>query len=351
MKLEDLVFKNSQPDFKELAAYGFKKENHAYLYEKYLPDKEFEALVKITDKGKVIGKVIDQEAQTEYIAVHTIQAGKFVNRIRREYVAILKDVKKNCFISHQFHTPQANRIAKRIDNELGQKPEFMFVRFPDFATFRIPECAPKLEKIYAAIAYLDKGQYFSRNFKQKSGQMTEILSFKFDPLNDKKILSTKGIFPNYFIKKKDWAALFLNDSFSDDQIMSLLKKSQQLSAPDKYWLIPANPKYFDVVLAFKEHIIIDWKQSSKIKKGDIVFMYVGSTASAILYQCSVLKTDIPYPYHGKNVKMKYAMKIKRLKVYQKDEFNFEELKKYDVRAIRGPRHVPLVLLKKLLDDK
>ncbi len=347
MKLEDLIFKNSQPNFKQLISYGFSKQKDGYIYQQNLPDQQFKAKIQITKDGKVTGKVIDTEAETEYIAVHTIQTGKFVNKIRREYVNILKDIKNKCFISHEFHTAQANRIAKRIENELGQKPEFLFVRFPNFATFRIPECAPKLEKNYAAIAYFDEGQYFDPAFKKKSGQMTEILSFKFNSFMNKKVYSTKGIYPSRFIKNKDWASLFLDDSIPDDQIMSLLKTSQQLSEPDKYWLIPANPKYFDVVKAFREHNIINWKQSSKIQNGDIVYMYVGSPISALLYKCLVLQTNIPHPYHDKNVKMKYEMKIKRLKVYDKNKFSFKNLKRYNVRAIRGPRHVPLILLKEL----
>lgn len=349
MELEDLVFKNSQPNFTELIKYGFNKNHDSYFYHQQLPNQQFVAKVKITKDGQVTGKVIDRDTQSEYIAIRTIQTGKFVNEIRYEYVNFLKDIKKKCFISHQFHTSQANRIAKRIDDELGQKPEFLFVCFPNFATFRIPECAPKLEQSYATIAYMDEGQYLSPHFKQKSGKMTEILSFKFNPLNNQQLFTAAHIYPSYFIKRKDWAALFLNDSIPDDQIMSLLKNSQQLSCPDKYWLIPANPKYFNVVKAFQKHKVITWKQSSNVKNGDIVFMYVGSPVSAILYECLVLKANIPYSYHDQNVKMKYAMKIKRLKVYPKDKFSFKELKKYDVRAIRGPRHVPLTLLKQLKD--
>lgn len=293
------------------------------------------------------GKVIDQEAKSEYVAIHTIQVGKFVNKIRNEYTDLLKDIKQRCFISHQFHTDQANRIVKRIENELGQKPEFLFVRFPDFATFRIPSCAPKLEKSYAAISYFGENQYLAPSFKGKAGKMTEILSFKFNPLAKDKIMASDKVYPSYFIKKKDWAALFLDDSLPDDEIIKLLKTSQQLSMPDRYWLIPANLKYFDVISAFQENRVIIWKQSNKVRTGDIVFMYVGAPVSAILYKCLVLKTNILHSNKGKNAKWKYSMRIKRLKVYPKDKFNFKKLKQYDVRAIRGPRHVPLVLLKKL----
>lgn len=347
MQLEDLVFRNSQPNFKDLKKYGFKRQNHIYFYEHPLPNSQFLAQIKVNDQGKVSGKVIDREAKSEYVAVHTIQTGKFVNEIRQEYTHLLKDVKSKCFISHQFHTAQANRIVKRIEDELGQKPEFLFVRFPNFATFRISACVPKLEKSYATISYFGEEQYFAPNFKGKSGPMTEILSFKFNPANQDQIMSSPKIYPSYFIKKKDWATLFLDDSFSDDKIMSLLKVSQQLSLPDKYWLIPANPKYFDVIAAFKKNKIINWKQGKNIKTGDLVFMYVGAPVSAILYKCLVLKTDIPSSFAGKNKKVRYGMKIKRLKVYPRAKFNFKKLRKYDVRAVRGPRHVPLVLLKKL----
>ena len=66
--------------------------------------------------------------------------------------------------------------------------------------------------------------------------------------------------------------------------------------PPKEWLIPSNPKYYDIIHAFDDTDEIDWKQGAGIKTGDTVFMYVGSPVSAVLYKCKVTETDIPYSY-------------------------------------------------------
>ena len=139
---------------------------------------------------------------------------------------------------------------------------------------------------------------------------------------------------------------------SDDQLQKLLgikypgverkpeKKEKKLRLP-KEWIIPANPKYYDIESAFESAEEIDWKQGAGIRKGDTVFVYVAAPVSAILYKCEVTETDIPFEYHNGNVQMKALMKIKREKQYQKDRFTFDILKsEYGIFAVRGPRGIP-----------
>ena len=83
-------------------------------------------------------------------------------------------------------------------------------------------------------------------------------------------------------------------------------------------IIPANPKYYDIVHAFDDTDEIDWKQGAGIKTGDTVFMYVASPVSAILYKCKVTETDIPYKYEDGNLTISALMKIKLLKRYKPD---------------------------------
>lgn len=60
------------------------------------------------------------------------------------------------------------------------------------------------------------------------------------------------------------------------------------------WIIPCNPKYYNVIGAMANLKTIDWKQSNKnIDTGDIVYIYVGSPVSAIKYQCRVNKANLP----------------------------------------------------------
>ena len=106
----------------------------------------------------------------------------------------------------------------------------------------------------------------------------------------------------------------------------------------KEWIIPSNPKYYDVIAAFEKSVVIDWKQGRGINVGDTVFLYVGAPISAILYKCRVIETDIPYDYQDKNLTITALMKIKLLKKYEPDEFTFLRLNdEFKIFAIRGPR--------------
>ena len=119
------------------------------------------------------------------------------------------------------------------------------------------------------------------------------------------------------------------------------KRKNQKLCPPKEWIIPANPKYYDIEGAFEKNREIDWKQGAGIKKGDTVFMYVAAPVSAILYKCKVTETDIPFRYDDGNVRMKALMKIKLQKRYKPTRFTFEKLREeYGIFAVRGPRAVP-----------
>lgn len=114
----------------------------------------------------------------------------------------------------------------------------------------------------------------------------------------------------------------------------------------KEWIIPANPKYFDLAKAFAQNPTITWKQSTNIKANDIVYIYVAAPVSALIYKCLVLATNIPYDYHDKNLAMKYVMKIRLINTYKPAQYPLDKLKALGVKAVRGPRHLP----KELTDD-
>ena len=120
-----------------------------------------------------------------------------------------------------------------------------------------------------------------------------------------------------------------------------MAKKKEKVRPPKEWIIPSNPKYYDIIHAFDDTDTIDWKQGAGIIKNDIVYIYVGAPVSAIMYRCKVLETDIPYNYHSDGLTIKALMKIKLLKRYEADQFTFERLKTdFGVFAVRGPRGVP-----------
>lgn len=123
------------------------------------------------------------------------------------------------------------------------------------------------------------------------------------------------------------------------------KKSNRTVAKD--WIIPANPKYYDVVGAFEASDIVTWKQSSDIHVGDMIYMYVAAPYSSILYKCKAVEVDIPYHFSDKNLTVKNAMKVELLEKYESGVWSFERMKQFGVYAVRGPRNMPAELKREM----
>ena len=155
------------------------------------------------------------------------------------------------------------------------------------------------------------------------------------------LIQQDGYIPGYHMNKRSWITVLLDGTVAFEEICGIVDGSEQKLRPPKEWIIPANPKYYDIEHAFDSVNEIDWKQGSGIKVRDTVFMYMAAPVSAILYKCKVTETDIPYKYEDDNLSIKALMKIRLLKRYPRDRFTFDVLKEeYGIYAVRGPRGVP-----------
>ena len=328
MSIESEIFKKYIPNNNELIKYGFKKFNNSYKFSKTFMNNTFRADIVIDDKGQITGKVIEIELDEEYTNFRMENAvGEFVNKVKEEYINILQDIANNCFKREYFIFEQSNRITNHINKKYNVNPEFLWDKFPGFGIFR----NARSNKWFGIIMNVDKSKIIS----DESGEV-EILNIKLDD-DVQKYLGENGIYPSYHLSKKSWVSIILDNTLSDEKIMQLVDLSYDISNIKGEWIIPANPKYYDIINAFNETDTIIWKQSNNIWINDIVYLYVAAPISAILYKCEVLEVDIPYKYSGKNVSMKKVMKIKLLKKYEKDKFTFERLNEYGIKAIRGPR--------------
>ena len=341
MNIEEEIFKKYKLEENKLLLYGFKKENDIYKYFKLFMNDAFRAEIYIDKNGKVTGKVIEIELDEEYTNFRMENAvGEFVNKVKEEYINILQDIANNCFKREYFIFEQSNRITNLINKKYNVNPEFLWDKFPGFGIFR----NARSNKWFSIIMNIDKSKIISDD----SGEV-EILNVKLDDVQ--KYLSENGIYPSYHLSKKSWVTIILDDTLSDKKIMELVDLSFNLSNIKGEWIVPANPKYYDIINAFNDTDTIIWKQSNNIAAGDIVYLYVAEPYSAILYKCEALETDIPYKYKDKNLSIEKVMKIKLLKKYKEDEFTFKKLNEYGIKAIRGPRSVTDKLSKKLNSKK
>ena len=171
-----------------------------------------------------------------------------------------------------------------------------------------------------------------------------------DPLLADMVVQQDGYFRGYHSSRGNWISILLDGTVPVDEIcrwidesyaVTASKKTKQIIRPAKEWIVPANPKFYDIEHAFDNTKEIDWKQGRGIKTGDTVFLYAAAPVSAILYKCKVLETDIPYDYHEGSLAITALMRIKLQKKYKPTAFSFERLKdEFGIFAVRGPRGIP-----------
>lgn len=236
-------------------------------------------------------------------------------------------------------------INDYIQNQYGISPEFPWPKYNGHAVYRHQDN----KKWFALI--MDVG----RDKLGMSGEsIISVINLKIDDaiLHDA-LIREKGIMPAYHMNKQNWITVLLDGTVPEEKVKNLIdisynatasKRLKKACREPKEWIIPANPKFYDVEGAFAENDIITWKQGAGIIKGDTVYMYVAAPVSAILYKCRVLETDIPYDYQDKNLTITSLMKIELLKSYDRDKFTFSVLgDEYGIYAIRGPRGIPYSL--------
>ena len=340
MTIEEEIFKKTKVDFNKVLKYGFIKENNLYKYSKNIMNNAFRVDILIFSDGKVKGKVHDLAFDEEYTNFRVEGSiGSFVNQVKEEFENLLKDIRDKCFTKVDFIYEQSNRIAALIKDKYGDSPEFEWEKFPGYATFRNKDS----RKWYGIIMNLDKNK-----LDEKSTGEVEIIDIKLDSKEIESLLKQEGFYSAYHMNKKSWITIILDNTIKDEKIMNLIDKSYSYTIVNKNnaeneWIIPANPKYFDVEKALKENNTIMWKQSTDIKINDIVYLYVAEPYSSIMYKFKVLEVNIPYEYKDKNLKMQKVMKIDLITRYKKGELSFSKLKDFGVNAIRGTRYMPLTL--------
>jgi len=172
----------------------------------------------------------------------------------------------------------------------------------------------------------------------------------------------EGILPAYHMNKRHWVSVLLDGTVPLEEVCGLLDISFDQTARKKLsgrrsskpkriiteWLVPANPKYYDVEQAFREQDEIIWKQGRGIEVGNTVFLYVGAPVSSILFRCKVTATNIPYDYSDDCVKIRQVMHIKRLQTYPHGKFSLTRMRSLGVSTVRGPRSLSYGLRHALL---
>ncbi len=188
-------------------------------------------------------------------------------------------------------------------------------------------------------------------------EKVDVINLKCDPIAAQSLHTRPGIMPAYHMNHTQWITVLLDGTVPPGEIFPLIDMSYELTASKskrpadggpREWLVPSNPKFFDVIGAFEAEEEIDWKQSSAVHVGDTVYLYVGAPVSAILYRCTATKVNIPFFHQDENLTIRKLMRIRREHVYARDEFPIARLRdEFEVRSVRGPRGVHAELSEEL----
>ena len=246
-------------------------------------------------------------------------------------------------------TSLRGRLVSYIEDKYKAKEEHLWRMYPGYAAFRHSDN----QKWFALIMDVP-----ANKLGMSGDEVVDIVNVKMSDLYLAEVLiQQEGFFRGYHISRGNWISILLDGTVEFEEICKWIDESFMTTAsketkhrlrPPKEWIIPANPKYYDVQAAFKRAEEIDWKQGKGIKTGDTVFMYIGAPVSAVLYKCVVTETDIPYHFQRKELTITSLMRIKLLKKYDPEEFTFDRLKnEFDIFAVRGPRGIPDSLRKAL----
>ena len=113
------------------------------------------------------------------------------------------------------------------------------------------------------------------------------------------------------------------------------------------WIVPCNLKYFDVIEHFKNCEYVIWKNSFTIRKGDIVYIYIGAPIGEIRYKCEVVSDEIDQELLNSNSyaivkkesnnyfskKIKY-IQLKLIKEYTPGTFKLQELREHGLGQVQ-----------------
>ena len=241
------------------------------------------------------------------------------------------------------------RVLSFVSETYQVPEEHLWQKIPDAAVFRHQD-----NQKWFVLFMTVRGNLFG----YPKEEFVDILDLRCpDFLLRDALLAKEGYFPAYHMHKGNWITVLLDGSVSFEEICERIEESFMATASKemrekkrgpKEWLIPANPKYYDVQEAFRREKIIDWKQGRGIQVGDLVFMYLAAPISSILYACRVTQTQIPYAGKEEKVQISALMKIELLHTFEEERFALSVLRdSYGVRYIRGPRGVPAALLEAL----
>jgi predicted DNA-binding protein (MmcQ/YjbR family) len=259
MKYKELFFSYRVIKDK-LLYYGFTCFSNVYTYAKDFMNDEFQALIIIDEHDEIDGKVVEKAFDEEYHQIENESfRGGFVGAVREAYQEILLDIRDKCFKKEIFISDQANRLAKLIKERYDESPDFPFAdpHIKNYGVFRYRGN----DKWYGLVMNINKSVFI----KDKNDEYIDVINVRIDENKREEIINYQSIFPSYHMNKQKWIAIMLDGSVDLQQVCRMIdasfldtasKKKKDKFRQPKEWIVPANPKYYDIEAAFDAAFLV-----------------------------------------------------------------------------------------------
>lgn len=218
----NIIFKDKRMNPAKLQAYGFRRGESGYVYERVLEESGFGLTVSVTGQGEVSTKLMDPALNEPY-TLHLVEgaAGSFVGGIKARYEEILTDIAQKCFEPDVFKFRQARELIAYVRDIYGDEPEFLWKKFAGNAVWRRKDTG----KWYGVLLTVPKNR-----LGMDSDDVAEVLDFHIRPEELEKIVDGRTYFPGYHMNKKHWCSIVLDGSVAFEEACRRIDASYALAA-------------------------------------------------------------------------------------------------------------------------
>lgn len=207
-------FKRLKPDADGLERFGFAKKGSAWEYSAKVAGGALVCRIAVDGRGGVVESVADAATGDEYVQ-HRIAgaSGRFVGRVRQDVMNLMARIANECFSRDVFKTDAARDLISFAGREWGEKPEFLWKQFPDYAVLRRRDT----DKWYALVARLTADKVGG-----DKKDTVEIVN-----LRRTEGMDASRFLPAYHMNKKTWATVAVDDAAKADELRRFLVVSRE----------------------------------------------------------------------------------------------------------------------------
>jgi len=227
LTLEEKVFRCRRFIFDRLESSGFVKGPDGYVCSREFMNGDFEAIFTVKENGEYSCKVIDRMNDEEYSQINNENYdGAYVNTVRSSLEKLLEGIAKKCCREVLFASDQGNRICEKIFEKYSVRPDFPWKdnkqeRYHEAGVFRHKDN----DKWFALMMNIN----INAILHDGNNAFADVMNLKIDPSRYDEVHRIRNVFPAYHMSHKMWISVILNEVLSDEEVMSLIDMSYDMT--------------------------------------------------------------------------------------------------------------------------